>query len=174
MTTPFEDGNGRTARVLFYWSMLRRGCWLTEFLAISEILKRAPSKYARSFIYTEQDDGDLTYFHHYQLRVIERSVKRLNEYLQLKMREVREFQKSLALLPGEFNYRQLAVLEHAVRNPSANFTAQSHSRSHGVTVETARQDLLTLERMNLLRKARVGKANVWFPIDDLASALQAI
>src|SRR5262249_52098428 len=32
---PFVDGNGRTARALFYWCMLRRKYWLTEFLAIS-------------------------------------------------------------------------------------------------------------------------------------------
>lgn len=171
---PFEDGNGRTARALFYWSMLKQGYWLTEFLVISEILKKAPSKYARSYLHTEQDDNDLTYFHLYQLQVIERAINQLHDYLQTKMREVREFQQSLALLPGQFNHRQLAVLEHAVRTPTAQYTAQSHAGSHMVTVETARQDLLALERMQLLRKARIGKANIWFPIDDLAAALQKL
>jgi len=27
---PFTDGNGRTARALFYWSLIRQGCWLAE------------------------------------------------------------------------------------------------------------------------------------------------
>jgi Fic family protein len=169
---PFEDGNGRTARALFYWSMLKQGYWLTEFLVISEVLKKAPSKYAKSYLHTEQDDNDLTYFHLYQLSVIERAIDQLHDYLQKKMTEVREFQQSLALLPGQFNHRQLAVLAHAVRTPTAQYTAQSHAGSHMVTVETARQDLLALERMHLLRKARVGKANIWFPITDLAAALQ--
>ena len=31
---PFEDGNGRTARALFYWSMLNQGYWLTEYLLL--------------------------------------------------------------------------------------------------------------------------------------------
>ena len=44
---PFHDGNGRTARALFYWSMLRQGYWLTEYLTISAILKQAPARYAR-------------------------------------------------------------------------------------------------------------------------------
>jgi Fic family protein len=57
---PFEDGNGRTARALFYWSMLNQGFWLTEFLTVSKILRKAPAKYARSFLYTEQDSNDLT------------------------------------------------------------------------------------------------------------------
>ena len=44
---PFEDGNGRTARALFYWSMLKQGYWTMEFISISRILKSAPAKYTR-------------------------------------------------------------------------------------------------------------------------------
>jgi Fic family protein len=169
---PFEDGNGRTARALFYWSMLQQGYWLTEFLVISEILKKAPARYARSFLHTEQDDNDLTYFHVNQLDVIERATRQLHDYLKRKMAKVREFQNSLALRPGRFNHRQLALLEHAVRDSSAQYTAHAHAAAHNVVVETARQDLIGLERMGLLRKARIGKANVWFPIDGLTDALR--
>ena len=49
----FEDGNGRTARAFFYWSMLRQGYWLAEFLSISRVLRAAPARYARSFLLTE-------------------------------------------------------------------------------------------------------------------------
>ena len=38
---PFVDGNGRTARALFYWSMLKYGYELFEFLSISRILLKA-------------------------------------------------------------------------------------------------------------------------------------
>ncbi len=171
---PFEDGNGRTARLLFYWSMLKQGYWLTEFVTISQILKNAPAKYARSYLHTEQDESDLTYFYIYQLGVLERAIKGLNEYLKRKMFEVREFQRSLALRPGQFNHRQLSVLEHAVHNPSAQYTAQSHASSHNITVETARQDLLALEHMDLMRKIKIGKAFTWYPIDDLAGALKEL
>ncbi len=57
---PFEDGNGRTARALFYWSMRVQGYWLTEYLSISRILREAPSQYARAFLLTETDEGDTT------------------------------------------------------------------------------------------------------------------
>jgi Fic family protein len=46
----FEDGNGRTARAIFYWAMLRQDYWLTEFLTISTILRKAPTAYAQSFL----------------------------------------------------------------------------------------------------------------------------
>ena len=35
---PFVDGNGRTARSLFYWYMIKKGYWLTEYLSISRII----------------------------------------------------------------------------------------------------------------------------------------
>ena len=37
---PFEDGNGRTARALFYWYMRTHGYWLVEYLSISRISAR--------------------------------------------------------------------------------------------------------------------------------------
>ena len=43
---PFIDGNGRTARALFYWSVLSQGLWLFEFLSISAIIRKAPAGYA--------------------------------------------------------------------------------------------------------------------------------
>lgn len=101
---PFEDGNGRTARALFYWLMLREDYWLTEFMPISRILRKAPAKYGRSYLCSEQDDNDLTYFILYQLSVIKRAVVDLNSYLERKIQEAREFQQSVALIPGVFNY----------------------------------------------------------------------
>jgi Fic family protein len=35
---PFCDGNGRTARALFYWAMLHQGYWLFEFISISSVI----------------------------------------------------------------------------------------------------------------------------------------
>lgn len=169
---PFEDGNGRTARALFYWSMLNQGFWLTEFLTVSKILKKAPAKYARSFLYTEQDSNDLTYFHIYHLDVLQRAVAELQRYLTGKMREVRDFQRSLATLPGEFNHRQLALLENAVKNTGQSYTAVSHATSHGVSGETARKDLTHLEERGLLGRTKIGKRFSWVPADNLVERLK--
>jgi len=169
---PFEDGNGRTARALFYWCMLRYGYWLTEFLAISRILRAAPGKYARSFLHTEQDDNDLTYFHAYQLKVLRRAVSELHQYLARKAAELHDLQRLLAA--GQvFNHRQAALLSHAVRNPGAHYTTESHSRSHRTSIETARQDLRGLETVGLLVKRRRGKGFTWTPVPDLVERLQS-
>jgi len=170
---PFEDGNGRTARALFYWVMLRQDYWLTEFISISRILRAAPIKYAHSYLHTEQDDNDLTYFILYHLEVIQRAIKDLHAYLERKIQEAREFQRLVASTPGEFNHRQIALLQNALRNPDSRYTVQSHGRSHDVVRQTARQDLFDLERQGLLERHNVGRKFVWRPSPDLEVKLRS-
>jgi Fic family protein len=170
---PFEDGNGRTARALFYWYMRTHGYWLVEYLSISRILRKAPSTYTRSFVYSETDEGDTTYFLLYQLEVIQRAVTELHRYLGKKMAEVRSVEK---LIKGSthFNHRQLALLGDAVRENGHVYTMQSHSRSHNVTHETARSDLADLSDLGLLEKRRTGRRYTFFAPADLAERLRAL
>ncbi|MBV7670377.1 Fic family protein [Streptomyces halstedii] len=168
---PFEDGNGRTARAIFYWSMLSQEYWLTEFIVISAILKGAPSRYARSYLFAE-DENDLTYFYLYQIEVLQRAIKQLHQYLADKMSELRRLQETVSAAPNLFNERQVAVLEHALKKTNATFTAKSHKMSHNVVYETARQDLMGLEKLALLNRARHGREFVWTPVGNLRQALR--
>jgi Fic family protein len=40
---PFGDGNGRTARAIFYWFMLKNGYWLFEYVSISKLIQEKRS-----------------------------------------------------------------------------------------------------------------------------------
>jgi Fic family protein len=169
---PFEDGNGRTARALFYWYMRTRGYRLVEYLSISRILRTAPAKYSRSFMLTETDERDTTYFIVYQLEVIQRAVEELHKYLRRKIKDVRDVEK---LLKGsdQFNHRQLALLGNAIRTPDASYTFQTHAASHGVTHETARNDLLPLVAMGFLEQRRHGRRYAFTPPINLPDLLKA-
>jgi Fic family protein len=168
---PFVDGNGRTARVLFYWSLLNQDYWLAEFLPISRLLARAPGQYGRSFVHSEQDDGDLTYFVIYQLSIIQRAVTDLQEYLAGKVAETKRLEESLAALSRQFNYRQIALLQHAVKNPHARYTVVSHAGSHNVVAQTARMDLHGLEQQGLLTRVALKRGHAWTPADGLTELL---
>jgi Fic family protein len=146
---PFEDGNGRVARALFYWAMLHQGYWLFEFISISAILKGAQAQYARSYLYTETDENDATYFILYQLDVIKRALDAAERYLEKKSRQIAEAEQALRD-KGEFNYRQLALLSQALRKPYAEYTVKSHQMSHKVAYATSRADLLDLVERGLL------------------------
>lgn len=165
----FADGNGRTARLLFYWCMLKNGYWLTEYVTISRILKNAPSKYAASFLLSEDDGGDLTYFLLYHLGVFVRALDQLREYLSRKAKEIRDVRSTLDTTHADLNHRQLALLDRAIHDPAAEFSVKSHGLSHRASHETARQDLIDLERRGLLRRTKRGKAFVWVPGPDLGA-----
>jgi Fic family protein len=167
---PFEDGNGRTARALFYWFMRARGYWLVEYLSISRILRKAPAQYGRSFLLTKTDERDTTYFLLYQLEVIHRAVGELHEYLRSKISEVQAVER-LIRGSAHFNHRQLALLSDAVRNPANHYTLQSHAASHNTTHETARTDLSQLMDRDLLKRERVGRRHVFSAQDGLPERL---
>ena len=137
---PFVDGNGRTARALFYWSMARSGYWLTEFLSISTIIRRSPAQYVRAYVYSETDDNDVTYFLVYNLRAISQAIQALNVYLARKAKESRALEAALrgSGVANILNHRQVALLAHVQKYPDTTYTIESHRRSHNVTYETAR------------------------------------
>jgi Fic family protein len=170
---PFEDGNGRTARALFYWSMLNQGYWLTEFVSISRILRKTPTRYAHSFLHTEQDENDLTYFVIYQLDVLGRAITDLHTYLDRTVAETRHVQAVLAgTAQGGLNSRQIALITHAAKHPAVEYTVASHASGHRVALQTARTDLQELEHQGLLDKVRRGRGNAWIPTADLVDRLR--
>lgn len=170
---PFVDGNGRTARALFYWAMLHAGYWLFEFISISNILRKAPVEYGRSFLYTETDDNDLTYFLVAQTKVIRRAITELHEYIARKTAEVREVEAHLRAL-NLFNHRQGELIRHALKHPFQEYSIASHQKSHNVVYQTARTDLLDLKARGVLEEKKRGKKMVFTAPLDLADRLRKL
>ncbi len=172
---PFVDGNGRTARALFYWSVARQGYWLMEFVSISRFLKQAPAQYARAYLHTETDDNDTTYFLIHQLSVIERAIEALRQYLGIKIAQQHDAERLLRQSPAlnsRLNHRQIALLSHALRHPSHGYTVDSHQRSHRITNQTARTDLLKLAELGLLEKIKRGRAFLFYVPSNLEQRIR--
>ena len=168
---PFFDGNGRAARALFYWSALRTGYWLTEYVSISEIVLKAPAKYSRAFLHTETDGNDLTYFLIHQLEVLRRAFEELAIYVDETLERMHAVERIAGDLPG-LNHRQRALLGHALRHPGYRYTYQSHRTSHGVVLQTARTDLLDLMSQGLLEGGVEGRQRVFISPDGLGARLK--
>jgi len=167
---PFVDGNGRTARALFYWLMLKQGYWLCEFLSISSVLRKAPAQYARSYLLTETDENDLNYFIIHQLGVIRQAIRDLHDHIQRKTVELQAMENTSRVLV-ELNHRQKNLMLHALRHPAADYTIESHRTSHATVYETARRDLLDLVKRGLLQTIKVGRALHFRPAPDLSEKL---
>jgi Fic family protein len=170
---PFVDGNGRTARALFYWAMLHNGYWLFEFISISNILRKAPAKYYRSFLYTETDDNDLTYFLVAQTQVIRRAIRELHTYIDRKTAELREVESHMRAL-DLFNHRQVEIVRHALKHPHHRYTIVGHQKSQNVSNQTARTDLVTLSERGLLEMRKKGKMMVFAVPADLPTRMMKL
>lgn len=167
---PFVDGNGRCARALFYWSMLHHGYWLCEYISISRILLKAPVKYGMSFLYTETDDNDLTYFLLHQLEVIRRSIEALHRFIRKRTKQLKHLE-SLVQNLDTFNHRQRELLSHAMRNPGHQYTIKEHQTLHDVVYETARTDLLELHQRGLFLVKKQGRMWVFIAPGNLDERL---
>ncbi|TFY93814.1 Fic family protein [Pseudomonas nabeulensis] len=165
---PFRDGNGRTARCLFYWFMLKSGYWPFEYISISTLLKEAPMQYGRSYVYCETDGFDLTYFVIYQLRVVERAIKQFMHYFEGKRVEALELMtwvETLQLKVG-LNYRQAHFLKKVLQHPGRIFTAKELTHDYDITENTARNDLERLVGMKVVLKVQEGKGFLYIGRDD--------
>ena len=169
---PFSDGNGRTARALFYWSALRAGYWLMEYLSISSVIRRAPARYVRAFLHSETDGNDLTYFLIHQLDVLEQACGGLESYIDKTLARTRAAERVAGELPG-LNHRQRDLIGHALRNPGHRYTYMSHANSHDVVRQTARTDLLSLAECGFLEQSTEGKRTVFEAPYDLEARLKA-
>lgn len=153
---PFCDGNGRTARALFYWSMLREGYWVFEYLPISRLIYAGPSKYGRAFLYTETDEFDLTYFLVYTARVLGRARHDLRSYLRRKQHTTAAVSRLFAD-DERLNHRQRDLLARFLKDPGRVTDIKAHQGRHNVVYATARADLLALADWGYLVQHRSGK-----------------
>jgi len=149
---PFSDGNGRTARAIFYWYMLKNGFDFIEYVAISKFLKQAPTKYGKSFLYSETDENDLTYFIFYQVDIIIRAIDELLNYLEEKSREFEEVTELLSnsKIGNNLNFIQKDIVKKAIKNPGRIFTSKEIVSDYDKTANTARKYLNELVEYKIL------------------------
>ncbi|WP_158698845.1 Fic family protein [Cronobacter dublinensis] len=160
---PFKDGNGRTARALFYWYMLKCGYTAFRYISISKLLKNAPAKYVRAYLYSETDDMDLTYFVNYQCEIVTRAVQDYIDYVKSIVQTRVELKQWLfdSGIFGRINARQRDLATIAINQPGVLFTASEVSSRMAVSENTAREDLKKLTALGLMKAMKEGKGNVY-------------
>ena len=152
---PFSDGNGRTARALFYWYMLKNGYWLTEYLTISTIIKDTKNQYEKAFLYTESDQNDLTYFFTYHIKTMDKAFFALKEYIGRKQKEVIQAAKFIKI--PNVNERQAQILKILNEDADRVLSSKEIENRFGISNFTARADLNNLEMLGFLEKIQVNK-----------------
>lgn len=157
---PFTDGNGRTARALFYWYMLKEGYWLTEYLSISRIIKDTKVQYEKAYIYSEIDDNDLSYFITYHIKTMEQAFAALKEYIGHKQRSVMQAAKFVKI-PG-VNDRMAQILKILYEDADRVFSPKELENRFNVSSYTARADLKQLVELGFMEMIQVNKVKQHF------------
>ena len=152
---PFADGNGRTARAVFYWYMLKSGYWLTEYLSISRIIKETKKQYEKAFLHTEADDNDLSYFITYQLRAMEKAFEALKSYINRKQKEI--FQASQFMKIAGVNERMAQIIKIIYDDPERVLSIKEIENRFLISNHTARTDLKQLVDLGFLEVIPVNK-----------------
>ena len=152
---PFADGNGRTARAMFYWYMLRKGYWLTEYLSISRVIAKSKKSYEKAFLYAEADQMDIGYFVAYNLRVLEQSFQQLQNYIKRKQSEKND---ALILMQiGDINERQAQIIKHFDTSPNAMLTIKDIQTKFMISPTTAKADVTRLVKRGILAEIALNK-----------------
>lgn len=159
---PFVDGNGRTARTLFYWYMLRNNYWLFRYLAVSRAIIKSKTSYENAFLYSEKDNSDLTYFLIYILKAIDNAIDNFAEYYKKKV-EQKEKIRQLSSKTLDLNERQIALLIYAKDHPDSELSISQHQIKHQIAYESARRDLMSLVSKGYLTAMTKGKKFVYVP-----------
>lgn len=156
----FNDGNGRTARAIFYWFALKHHYDLLEYISISRIFVHAPAQYSRAYQLTETDGNDMTYFIDYNIRIISRALEDLKRYIVEKKKEEYESLRLVEKIP-DLSFRQAEILRDFIRHPTRRYTISEVAGKYKVSLPTARTDLLLLEEKGKLKKYQDGKRQVF-------------
>lgn len=159
---PFADGNGRTARAIFYWFLLKNNYWLFQYLSVSRIIKRSKKQYDDSFAYAEVDENDFSYFLNYQLRAVELSIKEFISHYQKKLSNEKQVIKIVEKL-GNLNSRQINLLQELNTDKDTQIDITIHKTKFQISYETARSDLKYLEQKDFLKVIRVKNKFIYIP-----------
>lgn len=170
---PFIDGNGRTARTLFYWYLLKNDYWLFEYMAVSRVINASKKQYRDAYLYTESDrtsnySGDLTYFIKYNLHCIKKALDEILKYLERKQNEQSQALKTI-IKSGNITLRQAEILKRYLKQPDKPITIKEMVTTFNVAYATARSDLFHLEKLGYVEKKKLGKELVFIfkKIDDI-------
>ncbi len=158
---PFSDGNGRTARALSYRILLEAGYDFFRQFPISGLLAQERPRYYKAIANTQQPLGgaDLTYFMEYYTGMLARSVEALNRDVALFV-YAKGITDSLAQ-EGPLPRRMLEGVPWLLSDGKGNVTAEIWREKWDISFETARQDLLRLEKAGLLRLEVQGRKHIY-------------
>lgn len=155
---PFADGNGRTARALFYWYLWKNGYTLIKNISISRVILESRVQYDKAFLKTEMDEFDLNYFIAYSVKTIRLAFNKFHHDQHQVEEECKQlYALSYALLMKGLNKRQADLVSMLYVQPEATIHLTTYGQKHSIVRQTASKDLQALIKHGLLIEDKSSK-----------------
>jgi Fic family protein len=157
---PFFDGNGRTARALFYFYLLKNHYGFFKYFSISALIATQREKYYKAIKDVEDYDNDLTYFLLYFADVVSKSIGEIINRIGRKYQSD-IISKNLISKGIYLNKRQKKIVKVLIDHDQKNITTRRYEKILKVSYGTARSDLNEMVENGLLQKRKIGKGFVY-------------
>jgi Fic family protein len=129
--------------------MARNGYGIDTFLSVSSVRRSRSARYRRMFEISEAEDDDMTYAVSFGLEAMEEAISSFTSSAKKRYRESTDLLEGLSV--ADLNLRQKTILSDMIRSPSG-LTINEIASKHQVSYQTARADLVLLDRRGLARK----------------------
>jgi Fic family protein len=152
---PFFDGNGRTARALFYYKAMKNDLNYVELLSVSAYLKEHGKQYESAFQKVKENDYDVTYFVDFCLDSMSHALKEVSRKINFLIR--------LLDLKERFGLsgQQVGLLQRMALHKFRTIDADEYSKQIAKSREYARRDLKQLLELGFVNELKVGKKLVY-------------
>jgi Fic family protein len=159
---PFKDGNGRTARALFYWYLSKKGYTLIKNISISRAILDSRIQYDKAFLKTEYDQNDLNYFITYSIKSLRVAFESLVRYRDRKKADKEQASViAYRLIEKGMSKRQADLLGHLYTKENSVVSLQQYAKKHEIVRQTARKDLSELVKLDLIIEEKKGKSIIF-------------
>ncbi|MFA6548333.1 MAG: Fic family protein, partial [Candidatus Margulisiibacteriota bacterium] len=153
---PFFDGNGRTARALFYFYLLKNRYEFFKYFSISAIIRENRSAYYKAIKDVEDFGSDLTYFLLLMADCVSKAISEIRTKIaghyqkEYYLNKIKERAIPLSRRQGKFLQK---FLLWGIKEVSID----KYLKMFDVVYQTARTDLYDLGQKQILKKEKKGK-----------------
>ena len=157
---PYVDGNGRTARALFYWYLLKHRYEFFRYFSISSIIQETRQRYYKVLKDMEDHAADATYVLLYMAESVVRAIEVILQRITERYRRDILF-ANIRELNIILNERQTRFLRYLTVSRDKRGMIAKYQRDFKVVYETARRDLAQLEGLGILTKGKQGRQFIY-------------
>ena len=149
--TPFDNGNGRVARLLSYLFLYKNGYDVRELISFEEFFRRDIITFKR-MMELSKIQGNLTLWLEYFAFCVMHSLEKTAEIIKNQ-----KFQENLPSSFWKLNSRQRQIIE-VLENPGLSITNKEVQKIHNISQITASRDLSNLVALGMLLSHGKGRS----------------